>query len=1588
MTKSEIRSVFAFASAFFLVLSFLPAGAGAFTVYFTSNFTVPYAQNITVSGKIVNTSPGEDISLPAWIINASVSNGTLTNFTQVVPFNDTTVNATFNASVNTYPFFGPSLLKLTISNGTMNITRVVKFVVTNTSSATIEFVGSVPPFSPGSFITTKITAKNWSGGALQNEVINGSIFAADGQFTGWGINSSKTNTAGETLMNFSVPSNADAIDYILAVEGRAGFVFFGVSRYTLSVTTQDSTGANKNAFSPGSAVTIESRLTYTNGTPVSGSATKIELTDPNELITSSSGSSYSDGRFQYNYTASTSGTYKIKVTSGGQETSGSFSTRTLTASIVNRETASFFREFAGKKLFPPGQNVSLTIVPTNVSSGEILASGSSSYDCIDAYQNNFTVLDIYFANNQTSINSTVSAGNLIFVPTIHTGTAVCGIELKLGSNYVGLFGIKINMTTGNLTHYASTAVAQGYFNIQKNGLSVEPSSEFGEGGFQVMLLPGSNTSFKLTAFNITSGENMDGGNVSYAWVKKITIMSLSGGGSSEISGLESNFTFVSAAQSDDGVPYLSGGPIPSVAGPQMITVMATVAGETNITADAFYLAKYLMGFGTPSGTRFEGGGEAGHEGGKGGGMSIDCSGTTEFNVMVFDAKTFMPASSVSFLSILSAQDELMGSDVSSCLTVTKGLTDSTGQAKINVTFSSTCTYSGFHFMLFNVSFQDKTDQVPAGFSCESMSMTPNTYNSLGQQRFSFSPASNITVFAQSPSYTANSSRIVLGGNMSVVALINMNPSTGANVLTAINPIIVNISGTGSQSNGTLYIHPSYFMSAGKPLTKWPNGFFELRVKVCDNASTATKGYAGSCGTSSNSGFKVAAFDMWTDWWMNQGGSTSYQPGAWINGTSLFADLPPFNLQNLTRIVIELLDFESGKKYNATRVEWINGTPAYNLMSSIENVTFNFSLPATLKAGDYGGIITATNSFGGAATPETSEDFIFLTVKGLTVGMAPIEQWSAPSGHCSPAFFYDLQWNTGMHAAQGTTDGWTAGNWSQINTAYMGINLNSGQGFSTMVCTGPTLGTTNGWNMPSTNYTGMNVMVVANDTHSFVFLGNRTSAGLTLNQTIRLLPTQKIPYGNAAGSYRTYLWTIDGAPFIRFVNVTTLSSSTVSSNFAFGGSHRIREQIWLPMVAFRGSDGQTSTATRLASHWFNITEVAEMNTEGFGIKSKLTPFPYDFNNTGGGNWTDFIGNATNADGLVFIPLNVTKSGRFMAFWKVNSTPAEKSTFKNSINFNVRSFNAQSTFVQLVPSTAKRIVLKANITTFNATVGANATSGFTNLHSPVLFFNGSFTETASDQFIRDGMLSTFYFVVTNTTAHDLTTASAVNYTRGNLTTLYMDDDNVFSNNDQCAASMGARSQSANELSTGCGAGSSGVAFNYPTMSVSSADANKALSFGSFITLGLTDWYINNTHVILNFYESSPSIPWANVASSTQPHGVRVCASTFSNQAKNASFALKYNNWMQGRLSSSQTANITVYNLTHGDVINLPNETSASIYDGCLLTEILPQSGSWSAGRSEIVGTATELNNTGASTGVQEEMFAGPIEFLSGGSRNFGG
>ncbi len=111
--------------------------------------------------------------------------------------------------------------------------------------------------------------------------------------------------------------------------------------------------------------------------------------------------------------------------------------------------------------------------------------------------------------------------------------------------------------------------------------------------------------------------------------------------------------------------------------------------------------------------------------------------------------------------------------------------------------------------------------------------------------------------------------------------------------------------------------------------------------------------------------------------------------------------------------------------------------------------------------------------------------------------------------------------------------------------------------------------------------------------------------------------------------------------------------------------------------------------------------------------------------------------------------------------------------------------------------------------------------------------------------------------------------------------------------------------------------------------------------------------------------------------------MCASTFANGAKNATFILKYNNWMNGEIS----ANVTAYNITHNIAVNAPSNMSGSIYDGCLLTELLPQKGTWTAGRNEISGTTYEIDGGGVATGTQEDLFAGPIEYLSGGSKNFG-
>ena len=965
-------------SLFFSVL--LSSQTLAYYLDFTANNSVMPNQNVTVIGSLGNTTP-ETIS--GITINASLPNS---NFTAVT----TSSSGSFNLTVNTTGLTGDQTL--TVTAGSITKHSIVR--ITNVTSASVTITNN-PPFSPGVLLVANITAKNSSALAVPNQNITGKVFAADGPQPAWGLNTSMTNANGIAYLNFSIPSTATLGRYMIDIENGAGTAFFVLTNYTTSVLAKDSSGNTRTTFAPGSAVTIETTIKR-NDASQPNLPVVFTVFDPNNMPTiSSTLTTSSNGTASYTYSStSTGGTYRVKINASGEIVYTTFSVKTFSLSLESEEEAGFFFKFGGQKFFTPGQLVTLNIVPANVSSGALLQK-DINYFC------NSTSIKITntWNVNGTSVNSSISASS--FISTTYQMTPICAVNFTLPAAFIGTFGMKVNLTVGS-----STEAGQGYFSIQRYGLRVEPASPFGGMEMHSLLLPGDNASFKIYVFNISSGADLGSGNITNAVITKIR--SLRAGGSESTSVTQA---FHTATTEEDA--YIEA-VIPNITGPVTASVSATVAGET-LTGTATYMGKYLMGYAQSSGTRFGGGGGGGQERG-GSGQFIKCSGTVEFNTMVFDAKTMMPASSVTFLSLIEAREEMTGTDISSCLTITRATTDSSGRATINVTFSSSCSLSGFHFMMFNVSFRDKTDEIPGGFECKNLNFQPQTYIS-GTQGFNAKGTAPVTFKVNSISYTDNSSKIVSYGTVNLSRLMNFNPAIGPTMLTVTSGVILGgqIYFDGSYYTGNVTIHPANFS-----LTQWPSGFFDARVQVTDLDTSTSDASSG--------GFGSVAFETISNWWggcygppqecqsasQTSLGSTRHAPSEEIS-MILYANLPIgtetsittgsaldwmnatyqalFN--NISYVNITLTDQMSGNSYTPTNIilTFVNGstTPFSSFGDPLvtwENYTLNFTLPVNIKDGSYMGDIKITTN-----SSLVADEMIFLEVKGLSIGLPLRETWS-------------------------------------------------------------------------------------------------------------------------------------------------------------------------------------------------------------------------------------------------------------------------------------------------------------------------------------------------------------------------------------------------------------------------------------------------------------------------------------------------------------------------------------------------------------------------------------------------------------------
>jgi hypothetical protein len=1551
---------------FLFSLIFLFPKTFSYYLDFTANTSVMPNQNITIAGTL-GTSGSETISDIS--VTASLPNGNSSSAT-------TSATGNFTLSVNTTGLTGYQ--SFSIIAGTITKTATMK--ITNVTSATMT-ITNPPPFSPGVFLVVNLTAKNSNGNVVQNQNITGKIFATDGPQPDWGTNTTVTDTKGVAFLNFSIPSTAGLNRYIIDLENGAGTAFFMLTNYMTSVLTKDSTGNTKISFAPNNVVTIEATV-KSNGAPVTNKNMEFTVLDPNNIATTYATTTSSSGVAIYNYSAtSVSGQYKVKINVSGEEIYSTFFVKIYSASLESESGSNFFFEFGGKSFFTPGQNVTLNIIPSSVTTGSLLLR-NVNYTCNSSY---FKITDTWNING-TSANSSLQT--VEFIPATYNAQSICAVRFSLSAVHIGTFGMRINVTVGTSLATAltsgTTENAQGYFSIQRYGLRIEPASAFGGKEMHTLLLPGDNASFKIFAFNISSGLDLSGGNISSVTITKIRSLRTS---------RETNLinqTFVAATETDD--PYINA-VIPSYTGPQQVYVTAVVSGEM-LSATTMYMGKYIMGFAQASGTRFEEGG--GGDSGRGGsGQFISCTGTVQFNAMAFDAKTFMPASSVTFLNLIEARDEMTGTDISNCISITRATTDSSGRATVNITFSNSCTYSGFYFMNFNVSYRDKTDEIPGSFECKNMNFQPQTLIN-NQEGFNAKGDAAVTLKVSNVSYTDNATKIVTNGSVSLFRLINFNPSAGPTLLTANTNFNGDIFWDGSYYTGNITIYPQNFS-----LTTWPTGFFDASVQVLDSSTGSSD--------SATTGFASVAFETLSNWWGGCYGPPEQcgnQQNALVNqkytagqaiSMQIYANLPAgsesdytnvaFQAQyhNVSNIQISLISPETGDNYNVTNITWVLVNGSVSPFSSFgdnqytwENYTLSFSLPANIRNGFYMGSIKITTN-----TSEKAEEPIKLEVKGLSVGYPLVGSWNgmwwwggnlttnyegSVLGVSYPGCGPPGSMCTGGEFAV-RNDTWGLADWTWIKN-FIGFSNQSYYDITTTnVCTSNDLNisyNTGSGNGVTESHPEYNVLVFKNSTHKFIFLGNKTANRKSIYNIIPLNETNRRLPNNRTGALTTeYLWEISMCGYALFVNATTLNSTFVREEFPWAETHTVNENFYLPFAVYTGS------GTPQANYNTTITDIAQLKREGFGIEGVI---PRSQNNTNLWNSTSAV---TDANGIAFVRLFMVNNTKFMAFWSINSTPKIGASFKSAFKFGVKAFDSYGNYVKLLPETTKRIVLQYSSE-------CTWLKDNTSVQPPC--YNGTFTENATDGFTTFDTPRTFYFVLVNDSLLDGSGASKI------FKYLLIDDDPYINMTGQCGiysdGDPSLNESKSGDSDTGC------LGEGYPVKKVTINGRNRDIGYGGSIQssaerIGFGDVWMNSTHAIINAYRASPSISWSNVQAPTQRMGARICAFDLSSRPYNATFKLDYANWMQGvQLGFTETKNITQYNLTTNTSVIYPNEITNSPYDGCYLTEVIPNgmftisgttyTDSWLPGRNEVLGMATPVGG-----GNEQEAWVGPVEYWTGGN-----
>lgn len=1449
----------AFALMFFSALLAMPALATTYLEAYATGIVQP-ENNITISGQIVNTSTSDTIAG----INVSASATSGGNSSSLSGATGTfTFNITSPSTVGSYD------VTVTSVNESTPHTKTMPVYVSNVTGGSVAYTSNSPPFSAGDTFTINVTLLNETNSSDIRRVSSYrptiAIYAANGQAVSWTItnNSVSSDANGLISYNITVGSSATPGEYAIVVDKGAIYNVFSVqSGYQALVNPETANGEVTLNFAPSSTVMILAQIKTTAGVAVSSGISSVTayVTLQNGTVRTitlqARNQTTYPGYYNNSFTeTSTSGIYNVRVDAvvGSTTVQGStlFNVKSFNARLEPQ--TEFFDEWGGSAAFGVGETVGLNIIATNLTSDETFIVPTHIPACNVTY---LKLVDVYYPNG-TSINSTMQTAS--FTTGRYMMNQVCRVQLP-GPNASSPYGIKVNVTVGGVTE-----TAEGYFSIQKYFLKPTVVSGFGgEMEMMSMVTPGENITISLSAYNITNNVALTGENITNVVVKKLMPLKFSLGiGEFTTSNLNYTVSYGSTPTITLTVPS-------TLLGPTSVELEASIGGET-VSGNTFFVANYLMGMfkplaseGAPSGMPFG-----------------SCSGTQTFKGSVMEAKTKQAVKSGAVVvnAIAEATEDLTGKDVSSyVMLAASGTTDSSGEMRINITFSPSYSFSGPYFIVLNASYQSHASGMPSQFMCKNLNFWPQIY-SIGStdETWRIAPTSGVRIIIANIT-RMNDTRKIRNATVKLPRLFNFNPSKGGERIltptTAFSNWVdtnwinwTNVTDqpynvTSNIANFTIY--PQNFTLGGQTLTSWPNGFIDIQPMI----------YTESLGGSSDSttwssdtgfgGFQVVPFDSWvenfgwgelmavnttrsyiisvktnvslncsssTECDRANGGAGSVYTGTNNTGFTVKIGRPwEGELTTLSGVIAELVDDGWDNTNNSQGERW----------------RINFTIPATTRKGEAQIMITTNNSYG-----ETSDTDVWTTFSKYTISIPyeeGVQNWWGSNVQCGGGAPTGGVYDSDTVTIQGVI--W---NLTEVNRSLNIWSKSCGSSGHGMIAAIPYFN--------STRYAGsggnQQFNLLYNSSLKLLLIDNGTAGVLNvvvMNNSDGQLSwasesNRTISY-NAYGVPGVYLVKIDGQ-YIRLANASSVSHTDVYGALpSWGGQDEVNKLHTIPYVVKLGNNPIVGAEV-------HANGIIKQSDEGFGVESQPEG-GYNANGliASGQNYS-YINGTTDSMGMAFLKINVTNSGRFQVFWKVNtSTDYDIATMSSGTQIELRRFNGWGSRIYWLPQ-GRTTLYWANNTCVpgpgNCASNAPIWNAFGGSNNDI--FNGTIAEAAETDFIRDNRPSTWriaYNPLTNQTCFD----DDSNFTYGNSNP----NDPVENDTADYPVSCFYWNTSSNNLNTTFGASESAW------MSVGSVVTNTTATANS------------NNNITVVFFQDNPTQASLTVGQ-YENVSVKICAEDFS-------------------------------------------------------------------------------------------------------------